>query len=286
MEHIERYIEELEAIRNYPKVVKERDKLSERVAALEASLKSLSEELARYKELKVRLAGAGEISLDEARRDSLRVMDAEIEKRGGERFEALKREYETKMPHLVYQRLLEILKAPARPAEIVTIIRAEAEKKANGILYHSENWPDRFKEYYQKEMEAGVKSGLDSEFNRRVEGSAEVKARQRLSALVNAVWPAWFSENIQPRIAELERKANENAFQLLKGPWTFVCDRCGTTSNDELTAFGVEELVRKGQVQVECDNPACEDRSLFSTGRHRFKVSLHELIELYITGES
>lgn len=128
---------------------------------MEASLKSLSEELARYKELKVRLAGAGEISLDEARRDFLRVMDA-----------------------------------------------------------------------------------------------------------------------------ELERKANENAFQLLKGPWTFVCDRCGTTSNDELTAFGVEELVRKGQVQVECDNPACEDRSLFSTGRHRFKVSLHELIELYITGES
>lgn len=45
MEHIERYIEELEAIRNYPKVVKERDKLSRGLLrwkpALRVSLRSL-----------------------------------------------------------------------------------------------------------------------------------------------------------------------------------------------------------------------------------------------------
>jgi len=213
-------------------------------------------------------------------------MDAEIEGRAGERFEVLKREYETKMPGLVYQRMLEILKAKARPAEIAAVVRAEAEKRVNGILYHSENWPYRFKEYYQKEVEAGVKSGLNSEFERKVEERAEARARQRLSQLVNAVWPVWFNENIEPRVSEPERKANENILQLLRGPWTFTCDRCGTKFDDELTPFGIEGLLTKGLIQIECINPACEDRSLFFSRRHRFKVSLHELIELYITGES
>ncbi len=286
METIEKYIRELEAIKNYDKVVKERDELSRKVAALEAGLKSTSQELAGYKELKVRLVDGGETSLDEARRDFLTAMDTEIERRGGERFEALKREHEGEMPRLVYKRLVEILKAPARPGEIAAIIRAEVEKRVNGILYHSQNWPDRFKQYYQKELEAGIKSGLDSEFERRVEEGAETRARERLGELVSAAWPGWFSANIEPRITELEREINENTLQLLKGPWIFTCDQCCATFSDELTAFGVEELLTKGQVQIECIDPACEDRSWFSSHRHRFQVSLHDLVEVYIRRES
>lgn len=52
--------------------------------------------------------------------------------------------------------------------------------------------------------------------------------------------------NIQPRIAELERKVSENALQLLKGPWTFTCEGCGTKFDDELTSFGIEGLLPKG----------------------------------------
>lgn len=286
METIDRYIQELEAIRNYDKVVKARDELRRKLATLEASLKSTSDKLAQYKELKVRLVDGGEISLDEARRDFLRAIDAEIEKRAGERFEALRREYETKMPHLVYQRLVEIVKGRAWPTEIAAVVRAEAEKRADRILYDKEEWPDKFKDYYQTEVQADVKSGLDSEFNRRVEESAKVKVQQRLTELVNAVWPQWFAQNIEPRITELERNANENVFQLLKGPWTFICDRCETSSDYELTPLGVEELLRKGRIQIECVNPACEDRSLFSSRRHRFQVSLHDLVEFYIRRES
>ena len=284
METVERYIQELEAIRNYSNVVEERDGLSKRAAALEASLRSASEELARYKELKARLADGGEVSLDEARHDLLRAMDGEIEKRARERFEALKEEYEATMPRRVYERLVETLKGRLWPKEIATVIRAEAEKIANGILYHSEKWPDKFKEYYQKEVEAGVKSGLDSEFERRVEERAEARARQRLRELANAEWPRWYSANIEPRIAELEAQARQNALQLLKGPWTFTCDRCQTKFDAELTASGIEGLLAKGQVNMECTNPACEDRSIFSSRRHTFTVSLHELIELYISG--
>jgi len=110
MEAIEKYICELEAIRNYDKVVRERDELSKKASTLETSLKRTSEELARFKELKARLTDGGDVSLDGARQDFLRAMDAEIEKRAGERFEILKREYESKMPRLVYQRLVETLK--------------------------------------------------------------------------------------------------------------------------------------------------------------------------------
>jgi len=286
MEAVERYIRDLEAIKNYSKVVKERDELSKKAGALEASLKSTSEELARFRELKVRLIDGREISLDEARRDFLTAMDGEIEKRASERFEALKLQYEAKMPQLVYQRLVETLKGRLWSREIATVIRAEVEKRVDGILYHSENWPDRFKEYYQKEVGAGVKSGLDSEFERRVEERAQARARERLSELVNAVWPLWFGQNIAPRITELERKANENALQLLRGPWPFTCDRCGTKFDDELTSFGVERLLAKGQIQIECVNPACEDHSLFSSRRHRFQVTLYDLIEVHIRGGS
>jgi len=285
VENIERYIRELKAIKNYDKVIRERDELSWKVAALGTRLKSTSQELAVYKELKVRFVDGGQTSLDEARQDFLMAMDAEIERRSGERFEELKREYEGEMPQLVYQRLVDIVKGRLWPQEIAAVVSTEAEKKVKWILYHSDNWPDRFKEYYRKEVEAGIKSGLDSEFGRRVEESAEVKARQRLGELVNTAWPAWFNKNVHPRISELEGRANENALQLLKGPWTLTCDRCGTKSSTELTAFGVEELLRKGKVQVECDNPACQDRFFLSTSRHRFGVSLYDLVEAYIGRE-
>jgi len=286
METIERHIRELEAIKNYNKVVEEREELFRKVAALEANLKSTCDELARYKEIKVHLPEGREVSLDGARQDFLRARDAEIEKRAGERFEALKLQYETKMRHLVYQRLVEILKGRAWPAEIATVIRAEANQRADGILYDKERWPDRFKEYYQKEVGAGIKSGLDSEFEKRVKENADAKAQARLSELVNTVWPVWFAQNIEPRVAELERKANENAFQLLRGPWTFTCDRCGVNCSEELAPFGIEQLLRKGRVEIDCVNPACEDVSFFSRRGHRFQVSLHELIEVYIRRES
>jgi len=62
METIERYIQELEAIKDYDKVVKARDELSRKVATLEASLKSTSDDLARFKGLQVRLANGKNIA--------------------------------------------------------------------------------------------------------------------------------------------------------------------------------------------------------------------------------
>jgi len=41
-------------------------------------------------------------------------------------------------------------------------------------------------------------------------------------------------------------------------------DRCRATFlRDEVTWFGIEGLLPKGQVQIECINPLCDDRSWF-----------------------
>ena len=64
-------------------------------------------------------------------------------------------------------------------------------------------------------------------------------------------------------------------------------DRCRATFlRDEVTLFGIEGLLTKGQIQIECIDPACEESSWFSSYRHRFQVSLYDLIEVYIRGES
>jgi len=87
-------------------------------------------------------------------------------------------------------------------------------------------------------------------------------------------------------ITELQAKVNDNALRLIKGPWRFTGDRGGTSFGVEVTAESIEHLLSSGRVTVACANPECEHRSLFSTRRHTFQVSLHDLIEIRIGGPS
>jgi plasmid maintenance system killer protein len=223
-------------------------------------------------------------ALEEARLDFIRAQDAEIEKRAADRFEKLKADYESKMPQLVYQRLRDILRQPWWPEEIAKLVDTETKKKADAILHEQKNWPQWFKELYQEEVKKKVSAGLNHEFNARVEMAAIAKAQQRLNELTATEWPAWYRANVEPKIAELEIRINAGALQLLKGPWLFTCDRCQTRFDAEVTAEGIEQLLRSGQVKVECANPQCEDRVLFSTRRHTFRVPLHDLIAIRIRG--
>jgi len=279
----ERYLQELEAIKNYSKVKQEKEELSRGVAQLNISLDNARKEISSLKSLKANLDGA-EMTLEEARRDFTDTQDAEIEKRAAERFEKLKVDYESKMPQLVYQRLCNILKQPLWPVELAKAIGTEAEKKTNAILHDQDNWPQWFKKLYREEVEKRVNAGLNQEFSARVETAAIPRAQQRLEELVTSEWPAWYQANVEPKILELENRINANALQLLRGPWKFTCDRCGMSTNDALTDDGIEELLRSGQIKVECANPECEDRSFLSRQRHTFNVSLHDLIEISITG--
>jgi DNA repair exonuclease SbcCD ATPase subunit len=280
---IERYLQELEAIKNYRQVKQEKEELSHKIEELKVSLDNALEEVSSLKSSKANLDGA-EMTLEQARLDFIRAQDAEIEKRAADRFKKLKADYESRMPQLVYQRLREILREPWLPEEIAKLIDTEAKKKADAVLRDPDNWPPWFKELYQQEINKKVSAGLNQEFNARVETAAVARARQRLNELTSTEWPAWYQANVDPRIIELETKINTGALQLLIGPWGFTCDRCGTSSNAELTAGEIEQLLRTGQIKVACANPDCEDHSLFSTRRHTFQVSLYNLIEVRIAG--
>ncbi len=279
----ERYLQELEAIKNYSKVKQEKEEFSQNVEQLNISLDNARNEISSLKSLKANLDGA-EMTLEEARRDFTHTQDAEIEKRAAERFEKLKVDYESKMPQLVYQRLCNILKQPLWPMELAKAIDTEAEKKANAILRDQNNWPQWFKKLYREEVERRVSTGLNQEFNARVETAAIARAQQRLEELINSEWPAWYQANVEPKIVEFQSRINANALQLLRGPWKLTCDRCGMSFDAELTAGEIEQLLRTGQIKVACGNPVCEDSGWFSSRRHTFNVSLHDFIEISITG--
>lgn len=283
IETIERYIQDLEAIKNYPRVVQERDKLSKKVEKLKANRDKTLKELSSLKTLKANLDGP-EMTLEEARLDFIQAQDAEIERRAADSFGKLKANYDSRMPQLVYQRLCRILEQSRWPEEIAKLIDAEAEKKANTLLRDENNWPGWFRKLYQEEVTKKVSSGLNEEFNARVETAAIGRAQERLKQLISTEWPAWYQANAEPKLTELETKVNENALQVLRGPWMFSCDRCGTSFSSELTSLGIEDLLRRGYVEIQCSNQVCEDRSFFSTRRHTFRVSLHDLIDLHIGG--
>lgn len=283
IETIERYIQEMEAIKSYPQVKREKDELSLKVEELKVSLDNALKEVSSLKSSKANLDGVL-MTLEEARSDFIRAQDTEVGKRTTEEFEKLKADYESKMPQLVFHRLRDILKQPWLPKEIAKLIDTEAEKKADAILRDQKSWPEWFKKTYEEEASGKVKDGLNKEFDARVEAAAVTRTQQRLKELINAEWPAWYRAKVEPKIAELESKIKAGALPFLKGPWVFTCNQCGTSSSAELTTEGIDQLLRTGQIKVACAKLGCEDHTLFSKQRHTFRVTLHDLIKIRITG--
>ena len=89
MENIERYLQELEAIKNYSQIKEDKEKLSQENAELKASLDGALKEVSSLKSSKAKLDGA-EMTLEEARLDFIHAQDAEVEKRATNRFEKLR----------------------------------------------------------------------------------------------------------------------------------------------------------------------------------------------------
>jgi hypothetical protein len=120
---------------------------------------------------------------------------------------------------------------------------------------------------------------IDEEFRKEVEERAEQRAVERLGQLKSVEWPRWYRLNVEPRIRELESKVMRDALAMLKGPWNVICDRCGVRFQVELTASGIEELLRNSSVWVECANPSCKD----FWAKHRIQIHLKDLIAARIS---
>jgi len=298
LEGLERYIRELEAIKLYPQVREERDRLlaensglRRRVQELEeengrmaSELRSLREgmaklreeheknlkELETLKQVRLRSQGGRELGLEEAREEFLRDMEAEVQRRVEEECRAALSEFEAQKPKLVYEELLRLLESPSPPPEIKERIEAEVNRRVEGILRERERWPDWFKKLYSEKVQKGVKEGLDEEFRRRAGERAEQLARGRLQKLVAEEWPRWYRENVEPGLRRLEEKIRKNALALLVGP----CDKCGTRLQVSLEDQ-IGSLLSWGYAYVPCSNPGCRD---FRILRHAVRIQLRDLV--------
>lgn len=321
-EKFKKYFEEIEALKNYDRVKKERNKLAEensglndRISELEGNverqsneindlnsrlegetkgredvekklkseskraddlgekLKSTSEELNRLESYKVEFVD-GKLTFKETKEALIKAHNDEIEKRSNEKFQELKSDYEAKMPQLIYERLLEVLKKPLWPVEIANAIGTKADEKAEGVLRNRGEWPGWFLKYYLEEVSVRVNRMLDDAFNARVDKGSQEIAVRKLEKLKSQAWPEWFSRNVKPAI-------DKNVFKALKGLWTgWTCDKCGTEFAFTLTEHNIGELLKNGEIEFPCPNSNCVDYGLLGwrSSRHRIKIPLESLI--------
>lgn len=56
------------------------------------------------------------------------------------------------------------------------------------------------------------------------------------------------------------------------------CDKCRMVGSYQIIPEGISDLIKWSVTYVECANPNCIDTLLILSSRHKFKISLEELI--------
>jgi len=304
---LEKHIRELEALRHYPRIKQERDsqamevtQLKKKLAVLESEISTKNElssqlskreaeiselagklaeaerELASLRGFKVKLPDGAELTLDEMRARFLHAEEDEIERRVKERLTALEKDTESRMPTLVHERLIQLLKCPEWPPEIAEAIDSKARQIANSILATRDQWPDWFKSYYLEEVNASVDRHLTAEFETRVQAEAE----KRLELMKAGEWKEYANSKARALASSLKDLLKE-----LQGSWLFTCDRCGQRLSIDLGPSDLGLLLGGGTIDITCT--ACLDPAplpfILSTVRHKVvSLTLGRLLELYM----
>lgn len=247
---------------------------TERADDLGGKLKSTSEELNYLKSYKVKFVDGRGLTLEQTKEMLIEAHNDEIEKRTNEKFQELKSDYEAKMPQLVHEKLLDVLKKPHWPIEITNVINTKAKARTDEILQDKRKWPGWFMKFYLEEVSTRLSRELDDEFNERVDKRSQEIAVRKVESLKTQAWPEWFSKNVKPVI-------NENVFKALGGSWTgWRCDKCGTGFEFTLAEHNIGELLRNGRIEFLCPNSDCIDYGLLGlrSSRHKVRITLERLI--------
>ncbi len=311
LENIEQYIKEVEAIKNYDRVKREKQVLEGRVKRLEDEVSRCKESLENEKLIKeehreeveekttqlkqlekkinelssdvlslketVRIVGDERLSTTELRERIAKVKAEEIKNEAERLLGEFKSEWEKNLK--TKEVLTETLK------QLEHIVKTLSKPKPHYLS--QEMWDSGIPEKVEKILNSEVNKRIDDEFMRRIEDKSDKKALEKLEILKTNEWPRWYNSNIEPKVARLEGLIRDNSLKMLKGPWTITCDKCGLKFGDiELTSEGIGDIIRTGNVEIECQNPNCTDSSLLSTWKHKVKVSLNNLIATYVTGSS
>lgn len=270
----EAYVKELEALKKYDEVKRldqevselkaslsevqgERDKLKqellvnmkakEEACRLREALSRAEEELSMLKEAKVFLKG-GDLTLEEAVHEFLKGRETEIKAKVERELEGLRKNFEARVPGLVYRKLLAILKKSDLPAEIAQVIEEKVEEK--------------------------MQNRLDDEFEHRV----NEKALGRLQELKWTEWLPFIEAEVSSLGSSLKTLVAE-----LQGTWQLTCDRCQSRVSVEIGPREIAALLKGAQV-AEC--PRCRDFNLPPTPAitlHKIHGSaLGDLLEAYL----
>jgi len=319
-EKVDQYIRELEAVKNYERVKAENASLTARVKELESRLaseagrveellqkvkeledvvearndeiESLRKELSvrdgrikgledeverlnsRVKELEELKVLAEGKTLKEAEEAFLKAVESEVRERAQELLNQLKSEWEGKeKPREVLNEALKWLK------HVIDQLSKQGPRNFAKEVADS-GLPEKVEEV----IKSGVGRRINEEFVRRVEEESSKKALQKLEELKTVELPRWYKSVVEPRIRQLESAIQSNVMKTLEGSWIITCDKCGTKFQIQLTPEWVEELLRTGNIMIECPNPNCVDTFLAFTSKHKVKVTLKQLIELKCVG--
>ncbi len=307
-EKIDKYIGELEAVKNFDKVrednlqltqinegqIRELTKVSTKNITLQTSLTAMRQEIKglgkeiklkneelqksefeatrldnRVKELEALKVIIEGKTFKEAEKALLKAIKDEVDTRANGYFEAMKTLWvKSDKPKEVFNEAVNQLEI------IIKTLRKP------GPRYHREELSDKeLPTSVEEIIKTEVDQRLDEEFKSRIEAKSDQKAEENLGELTNVEWPKWYQTNVDPRVRELEEKIVANALNQLKGQSIFVCDKCNIQLSLTLTPQMIEDILRNRYIMVECCNPDCRDYF----HRHRIKLTLETLISNYLT---
>jgi hypothetical protein len=304
---LEKHIKQLEALRRYPRVKRERDSLAmevvqlkEKVAVLESELSTQKElssasskrqaeinelagklaeagkELTSLRDFKVNLSDCAGLTLDEVRAQLLYAEEDEVDRKVKERLRKLRKNIQGRTPRLVHKRLIQVLESPGWPPEIVRVINNTARQITDDILRATDQWPDWFKSYYLDDVKASVNHHLNTEFEARVQAEAE----KRLELMKSGEWKEYAGSKARAISSSLKDLLKE-----LGGKWWFTCDRCGRRLSIDLSPSDLGLLLGGEMIDITCTT--CLDPAplpfILSTVQHKVvNLSLGRLLELYM----
>jgi len=305
-EPVEKYINELEALKHYPEVKQQRDKLVEENAELKARVAGLEKEVV---DVKAELAHESEER--KVAEDGLNEKTSSAEKLGAEMDEVSRelkalKEFEFKstrgMDLTLEQARDEFLKAQEseieeRASEKFDVLKADFETKIPGLV-HDKLIKTLGKLPWPKEID----SAIGAKAKEIADGILRNKERwpdwfkefylKEVRSGVSAGLDAEFEQRVEKgateragKLSDLKAKIKENAVRALEGPWGGIkCDRCGADQGAfKLTEDGISSMLTREYIESECINPHCEDLPAFRRRRrHKIRILILDLIAAHI----
>lgn len=311
LEKIEQHIKELEAIKYYDEVKRERDEALWKVGALEntkmeleknvesltnkvttieterskakVSAKNLEVEIEKLRstniELEKRVAELEQIKVGSEGKTIKEVVEAYLKAEKEEiKKEAEKGSYEIHSEWEKNQKPKEVFETSVR--ELRRILSSFKGIRYVPVPLGSAQpklpaQPELDQEV-NKVLNEEVYRRLDEEFNKRVEIRSNEIALIKFEEWKKLELKKWHDEKVMPEIARLDTSFRTNITAFLRdSDFMIICNKCGKQFPTKFTGEMVSELLIKGKFNLLCMDPNCKDFVI----RHQIPITLKDIVD-------